>query len=102
MWLSVLESDDPDFGKKAMQTYQGLGPNQLWDSGRVFSKWFYEEGLGGVPAMKKSPTFRHGFIWDAYFYYGPQDTWDAAIPKPNSFGAPVVRQKGPLLRIVGS
>ena len=50
----------------------------LWDGDRIIGMWFAEhiEGFDGV-------------AWDAYYLYGPDQTWDTTAPRPMGSGSTV-------------
>ncbi len=45
----------------------------LWDEGRVVSKWF-----------SKNVDGDQGYLWDAYFLYGGDARWENADMKPTA------------------
>ena len=66
---------------------------QYWDEEGISGTYLAEEDLGGLGYS--------GFVYDAYFLFGPEATWaDAPAPLEES-GAPVLFRGEELLAALG-
>lgn len=62
--------------------------SQFWDGERVSGTYLAEQNLGGLGSS--------GIVWDAYFLFGPQATWDENPAPLLASGSPVVYEGEPL------
>lgn len=56
----------------------------FWDQERVIGRWLAETGVGGQAYA--------GVVWDAYFAFGPDATWNEQPAPLAGFGGPVVSE----------
>jgi hypothetical protein len=63
---------------------------QFWDENRVVGRWLADAGVGDVEAS--------GVVWDAYYVFGPEATWNERPGPVTGFGAPVVSERDELER----
>jgi hypothetical protein len=54
----------------------------FWDEERVAGRWFADADLGGLGAS--------GIVWDAFFLFGPDASWEQAPAPVLRSGAPVI------------
>ena len=82
VWLPVLAQDSrfevDDLVVDPRATH-------YWDNDQVVSDSLSEAFGSG-----------EGVVWDAFFAFGPEATWDDAPPNPRGSGAPVVSEIGKL------
>ena len=62
--------------------------SQFWDGERVSGTYLAKQNLGGLGSS--------GIVWDAYFLFGPQATWDENPAPLLASGSPVVYEGEPL------
>ena len=69
----------------------------FWDEDRVVGRWLADTNVGG--------SARSSVVWDAYFLFGPNASWNERPAPVAGTGAPVIsttgsleRQLAPLLR----
>jgi hypothetical protein len=73
VWFSMLASDSRSGWDKCVMSDPRA--THLWDKKRLASRAFAGEVEGAAPP-----------VWDAYLLYGPETTWDDALPQPISSG----------------
>jgi hypothetical protein len=57
---------------------------QFWDEERVVGRWLADAGVGEV-----EPS---GVVWDAYYVFGPDATWNERPGPLAGFGTPVISE----------
>jgi len=71
VWFSMLAGDSRS------GWHSGAMPDprvtNLWDEQRIASQWFSQHIDG-----------EQGYVWDAYYLYGPDARWDSANNAPTS------------------
>jgi hypothetical protein len=60
----------------------------FWDEERVIGRWLAEAGVGEPPSS--------GVVWDAYYVFGPEASWNERPAPLAGFGSPVIAEKGSL------
>jgi hypothetical protein len=60
-----------------------------WDEDRVLGRWLADHETGDLGR-------RGDVVWDAYFLYGPDASWDEELPEPLAAGAPIIAETGDL------
>lgn len=61
---------------------------QFWDADRVVGRWLAEAGVGAV-----EPS---GVVWDAFYAFGPEATWNERPGPVAGFGTPVISERDAL------
>jgi hypothetical protein len=80
IWLPMLVTDSRSEVERSLIDDPRV--RHFWDGGRVTGSWFAQADIGGLGYS--------GVIWDAYFLFGPDATWDDKPAPLVDFGAPVV------------
>jgi hypothetical protein len=60
----------------------------FWDEERVVGRWLAESGVG-------EPGYS-GVVWDAYYVFGGQASWNERPAPLAGFGSPVIAEKATL------
>jgi hypothetical protein len=61
---------------------------QFWDGGRVVGRYLAEQDLGGLGSS--------GVVWDAWFVFAPDATWNERPTGLVASGSPVISSTAPL------
>lgn len=83
--MPVLPTDSRSSVDRAL--LEDARVTQLWDEGRVVGRWLAQSGVGERGS---------GFVWDAYYLFGPDAEWNERPGPLVGFGAPVVSETGSL------
>lgn len=78
VWFSVLPADRRDRWDPSVLSDPRV--TQFWDRRGVSGDWFAANVTG-----------ERGFVWDAYFLYGPGSRWDTVPTELLGTGSPVIR-----------
>jgi len=54
----------------------------FWDEDKIAGRWFAEQ-WGGTS----------GIVWDIYYLYDPETTWEANLPLPLSSGVTIYAER---------
>jgi hypothetical protein len=80
VWLPMLVTDARSEWRRSALPDERV--RHFWDGERVVGRWLADEDLGGLGSA--------GVVWDAFFVFGPDATWDD-VPRPLlASGAPVI------------
>ena len=80
VWLPMLATDARSEWRRSALPDDRV--RHFWDEDRVVGRWLADEDVGGLG----SP----GIVWDAFFVFGPDATWDD-VPRPLlASGTPVI------------
>ena len=71
VWFSMLPGDSRSGWRSGAMADPRV--TNLWDEQQVASQWFSQHIDG-----------EQGYVWDAYYLYGPDARWDSANSAPTS------------------
>jgi hypothetical protein len=77
VWINMRPTDE----RSAIDVGAVPGGQHFWDPEREVGLWLGDNDVGGLGYA--------GIVWDAFFLYGKDATWDD-VAKPVASGAPVV------------
>ncbi len=55
----------------------------MWDEEKIAGQWFAEY-------LRQLENYKAEVTWDAYFLYSSEARWNITLPRPLSWGSPVV------------
>jgi hypothetical protein len=59
--------------------------DHFWDEERVLGRWLADHETGDLGQAGD-------VVWDAYFFYGPDASWDDELPEPLAAGRPIIAE----------
>jgi hypothetical protein len=92
VWLPMLAADSR--GEVDEDVLADPRVTQFWDEDRLVGRWLAETGLG--------EQISAGVVWDAYYLFGPEATWNERPGPLLGFGAPVIANTGSLENAVAT
>jgi hypothetical protein len=91
VWYEMYPGDSP----RAFPSAQKLMPDprvrHFWDQPKAAGKWF----KANVPS-----DYKGTIMWDAYYLYGPEVTWDVTPGTPVAWGRTILDTRKELLNQV--
>ena len=63
----------------------------MWDEKKIAGQWFAEY-------LRQLESYKAEVTWDAYFLYSSESRWNITLPRPLSWGSPVVTKSRKLGR----
>jgi hypothetical protein len=80
VWMPMLATDARSEWESSALPDRRV--RHYWDEERVVGRWLADQDIGG--------TGYAGIVWDAFFVFGPDASWDD-VPEPLlAAGAPVI------------
>jgi hypothetical protein len=79
VWLPMLPTDSR--GEWRRSRLPGATA-QFWDGGRIVGRYLADEDLGGLGSS--------GVVWDAWFVFSPDATWNERPTGLVASGSPVI------------
>ena len=61
----------------------------LWDGGKLSGRWLADHKIGGL-------GYPGGFVWDAFFVFGPKARWQQTPSGLLAAGSPIIAGTGDL------
>ena len=80
IWLPMLPTDARSEWESGLLDDPRV--THFWDEERIVGRWLAEVDLGGQGYS--------GIVWDAYFLFGPEASWESEPGPLVGSGAPVV------------
>ena len=87
VWLPMLSTDSRGEWRASVLPRAAA---QFWDGNRVVGRFLAEQDLGGLGSA--------GVVWDAWFAFSPQATWNERPTGLVAAGSPVITSTAELER----
>ena len=87
VWLNQRITDERDAIDESILADPRV--TQYWDAEGITGTYFGENDLGGLGAS--------GFVYDVYYVFGPDATWENEPAQPSAAGGPVLYEGDALL-----
>lgn len=93
VWTPVFPTD----AEERATDSQDPRVSAYYDRDAATARWFYQTHVKDWPGLKEKPAFRREKVWDSFFLYGPDASWDGLRTDAFAAGCTVQLERQKLL-----